>query len=176
MIFTDDLIAALRLHLKSPDLKIYTSPSWGSQHPQHREKMRQELDSIFTDKSLYTSVSHCPQVGIVIAAPHPIGVDVENLARLKEATVARVSTPTEILAAPHIADLWCAKEACFKALRAYQQPSVISKVSIGEWRNIDSQFEIFHCLNATSFGSPLNHRGVTTKSNQICFAFFSFGS
>ncbi|MBV2168076.1 MAG: 4'-phosphopantetheinyl transferase superfamily protein, partial [Bdellovibrio sp.] len=72
--------------------------------------------------------------------------------------------------------LWCAKEACFKALRAYQQPSVISEISIGAWQNLDSQTETYRLLNSETFNSPSRNHGFTVHFLSHTYSFFIFPS
>lgn len=160
----------------SSDLQIFAKPEWGSQNPSHRELMRAELASVFADENLHTSVSHCEGMGIVVASTSALGVDVEVKARVEEKTVARVSSSEEVLAAPSPASLWSAKEAIFKALRSYNQPSVVSKISVGAWKNIDSQTETYRLLNPEIHGSPSENRGVVVHFREHVYSFFVFPS
>ena len=174
MVISDDILKSLKTHLNCPDLQFFFRPEWGSTYPEHRELIRNDLKYLFEEKGINTSISHCPQLGVVAASRQPIGVDVEVVSRVQKNVAARISTPEELSAAPDFAALWCAKEACFKALKTYQQPSVISKVSIGDWQKIDSHFDIFQCVNAGDFNSPANHKGIILKLQDLCFCFFVF--
>lgn len=176
MIISDDILKSLKNHLACPDLQIFSQPEWGSHYPQHRELIRQELKHLLDETDVYSSISHCPQVGIVLASRHPVGVDVEIVSRVHKSVAARISTPEELSASPDFVSLWCAKEACFKALRSYQQPSVVSQVSIGDWQKIDSQFEMFRCINTENFNAPANHKGIVLRLQNLCFSFFIFSS
>lgn len=158
------------------DLQIFAKPEWGSQNPSHRELIRTELASIFADKNLHTSISHCDGMGVVVASSFPLGVDVEISARVEKKVAARVSSPEEVSAAPSPTSLWSAKEAVFKALRSYNQPSVISKISVGAWKNIDSQTETYRLLNPADFSSPSENKGVVVHFNQHTYSFFVFPS
>nr|WP_295904205.1 4'-phosphopantetheinyl transferase superfamily protein [uncultured Bdellovibrio sp.] len=158
------------------DLQVFAKPEWGSQNPAHRELMRAELSALFADEKLKTSVSHCEGVGVVVASRSPVGVDVEVHTRVEEKTVARVSSHEEVLAAPSPTSLWSAKEAIFKALRSYDQPSVISKISVGAWKNIDSQTETYRLLHPEIHGSPSENRGVVMHFGEHTYSFFVFPS
>jgi 4'-phosphopantetheinyl transferase EntD len=59
--------------------------------------------------------------------PASLGVDIEDLARLKEPLVSRVSSPSEMSTAPRWDLLWSCKEAVFKAL---PMVNVLSSVEI----------------------------------------------
>lgn len=159
-----------------PDLQIFAKPEWGSHNPSHRELIHTELAPLFADKNLQTSVSHCKGMGVVVASTSAIGVDVEVKDRVVEEVVARVSSPEEVLAAPSPASLWSAKEAIFKALRSYNQPSVISKISVGAWKNIDSQTETYRLLNPEVHDSPSENRGVAVHFQEHVYSFFVFPS
>lgn len=158
------------------DAQVFEKAAWGSQNPSHRTLMREELSALFSDSTLHTSVSHCEGSGIVVASRFPIGVDVEVSARVEDKVVARISSLEELKAAPNAAALWSAKEACFKALRSYEQPSVISKISVGAWQNIDSQTETYRLLNAEEFYSPSENHGIVLFSEPFVYSFFVFHS
>ncbi|KHD88095.1 MAG: hypothetical protein OM95_11315 [Bdellovibrio sp. ArHS] len=174
MTLSQSVIESLKKHLPCPQLEVLMASAWGSQNASHRTLIRDELAKILNGRDLYTSVSHCTDVGIAVIAPAPIGIDVEIKDRVTAPVMARVSRPEEMQAAPSLSSLWCAKEAAFKALRPYDQPSVLSKISIGDWQNIDSQFETYRLLNASEFNSPSENRGVTIHSSAHTFSFFIF--
>jgi hypothetical protein len=72
--------------------------------------------------------------------------------------------------------LWAAKEATYKALWHYKQPSVVSSLTIGGWRNIDSQFKTFTLLNPRNFDAPENGRGICLQLAEHTYCFFCFCS
>lgn len=161
----------------SKDIQVHFDPNWGSQNPQHRTLLKAQLNSALSNSQLYSSISHCPGMGVFLTSPHPVGVDVEVRHRVEPRVLARVSSPEELKAAStHPASLWCAKEAAFKALKNFNQPSVISKISIGDWKNIDSQTETYRLLNSESHSAPSENRGVILHIAEFTFSFFIFPS
>lgn len=161
--------------LRTSELQIYVNTEWGSQNPTHREMIREEIQKRLP-ANWHSSVSHTQGLGVIALAPIPIGIDVELTARVTPQVIARISAPEELTAAPNASALWCAKEACFKALRGYDQPSVVSRISIGAWENIDSQSETFKLLNFTEFNSPSENKGAVTIFSTWSLAFFIFPS
>ncbi len=59
--------------------------------------------------------------------PCSLGVDIEDLTRLKQSVVARVASPSEMSTAPRWELLWSCKEAVFKAI---PNVNVLSSVEI----------------------------------------------
>ncbi len=172
MIFSDSTLESFRKILHSPSLQIFAHSDWGSHNPAHRELLRAEIQKHTEGKNLYHSVSHTQDLGVFVLCESPIGVDLEITSRVQEKVVARVSSDEELSAAPSASALWCAKEACFKALKTFEQPSVVSKISIGDWQNIDSQTETFTLLNSTEFKSSSEGRGIVRQISQWSFCFF----
>ncbi|HWU44371.1 MAG TPA: 4'-phosphopantetheinyl transferase superfamily protein [Bdellovibrio sp.] len=170
------LESQLRLLLNSSDLQILMDPLWGSQNPSHRELIRQKISELNSDGKKYSSISHTEGLGIFALASLPLGVDVEVAQRVKESTVGRISSSKELNETPSAAALWCAKEAAFKALKMFRQPSVISGISIGGWQKIDSQFETFQLLNASEYEAPLKSHGVVVIYDEYVLSFFVFYS
>jgi 4'-phosphopantetheinyl transferase len=163
----------VRALLDCPSLIITAKPEWGSNNPNHRQKMREEI-ARRQDNQLHSSISHCPALGGIVFSPNPIGIDFEVSDRAQWSVVHRVSNPTECSEAPDPTALWCAKEAAFKALRSYSQPSVISQISIGVWKKIDSQTEKFQLLNFNDFQSPHLNKGIIIKEEKVTLSFFIF--
>ncbi len=176
LLLPENMIESIQKLVPRAGLKITVSPLWGSQNTGHRALLHQEHLRQNPDNSLFHSISHSPGLGILVLANVPVGVDVERSQRVEAPIVARVSSSEELQRAPSPAALWCAKEACFKALRPYNQPSVLSKISVGEWQNIDSQIETFQLLNPTDFNSPSENLGIVIHSSHHSFAFFVFHS
>jgi 4'-phosphopantetheinyl transferase EntD len=132
---------------------------WGADVPGHREKIRADLKTALlkagesehdglTDlkrpprpAKFSVSVSHTKGFGAWIACARPkrVGLDVENRDRIKREIVERVSAPFELKAAPRFEYLWCAKEACFKAMES-DQPAAISQLEIANWNGKNGLF------------------------------------
>lgn len=127
------------------DLQLVAQPSFGSQHEQHRLKIREhivhkndknlkhrdkvnilDLNQIPKAFAYYFSVSHCSDMGGYIRSNYPIGFDIESIDRIENKTLERVSQATEIDLVKNTlqtlsekmqnALIWSAKESCFKAL------------------------------------------------------------
>ncbi|MFV8257124.1 4'-phosphopantetheinyl transferase superfamily protein [Bdellovibrio bacteriovorus] len=175
LVLSEQLTESARKLLQSPGLQIHARPEWGSHDPAHRELIRAEIQKLLPE-NWHSSTSHTEGLGVIMLSASPIGVDVEVTERVTDKTVSRVSSQEELTEAPSAAALWCAKEACFKALRSYDQPSVISKISIGSWENIDSQTETFRLSNPETFNSSSENRGVMMKISTWSLAFFIFPS
>jgi phosphopantetheinyl transferase (holo-ACP synthase) len=168
----DSSLDILRELLQCPDLRIYRKPEWGSQNLNYRALIKADLSDLFNDPLLHTSISHCRDLGIVVSSARPVGVDVEVHSRVSEPLIARISSQEESQGALRPASLWCAKEACFKALRPFAQPAVVSEISLGGWTKITSQFETFQLLNPQDFKAPQKCYGVTLHEGAHTFGFF----
>ena len=161
----------LRDILQCPSLQLSFIPLAGGDHPAQRLNLRRELcrlagisaseqseilqlEKIPRLPRNYSSLSHCGEEGVVAIADSPLGVDLEEITRVQKKIVLRVSQPEELDGASGPAGLWAAKEAAYKALRAYSQPTLLSQVEIGGWKKLTSQFETFQLRNAASLGGP----------------------
>jgi 4'-phosphopantetheinyl transferase EntD len=142
-----------------PSIFGASDEGWGAEIQGHREKIRRDLKAALlkagepehealTDLKqpprpvkFSVSISHTKGFGAWIACPRPhrIGFDVENQARIKCEIVERVSTPSELKAAPRFEYLWCAKEAHFKAMES-DQPATISRLEISGWKEKNGLF------------------------------------
>lgn len=176
MDITNDMLESLRRLTGSPDLQIFADKNWGSQNPEHRNLLRAKISEINPDLELHTSLSHAHDLGVIVLSSSPVGVDAELTARVTERPVARMSSPAEMQESPGFASLWCAKEAAFKALKIFDQPSVISQISIGDWQKIDSQIETFRLTNADNHSAPSDGRGVVFHLRHHTLAIFIFCS
>lgn len=85
------------------------------QVPQHPD-----LSISLSHTKTYSYYGWCPK-------PSAIGVDIEDLLRLKTSLITRVSSPSEMSTAPREELLWSCKEAVFKAVPAV---NVLSFVEI----------------------------------------------
>ncbi|UXR65900.1 4'-phosphopantetheinyl transferase superfamily protein [Bdellovibrio bacteriovorus] len=172
MIFSESTLESFRNILHCPSLQIFAHTDWGSNNPSHRELLRAEIQKHTSGTTLYHSVSHTHDLGMFALCEFPIGVDLEITLRVQDKVVARISTDEELRIAPNPSALWCAKEACFKALKTFEQPSVVSRISVGDWKKIDSQTETFALLNSTDFKSSSEGRGIVRQISQWSFCFF----
>jgi hypothetical protein len=129
------------------------SEDWGSQHPNHRLNLRQGLkhfleqqgeraSSDFDDlekrpinAAWSLSISHTDGLGgfVALRSPDRIGFDIEVPSRIQPNLIQRLSSPTELAAAPQLRLLWTAKEAVFKSLPSSIQPKVMSHIQIRDW-------------------------------------------
>lgn len=83
--------------------------------PQHSD-----LSISLSHTKTYSCFAWCPK-------PSAIGIDIEDLLRLKTSLITRVSSPSEMSTAPRWELLWSCKEAVFKAVPAV---NVLSFVEI----------------------------------------------
>lgn len=186
---TAPLVGTLRNFFQTQDLRIWSQALWGAQSPEHRQLLRahaaralnSQAEEIFElSKPLtrfeenYISISHSKECGVIGMAPFPLGIDVESLARVKKEIVARmVINPSELQNAPHPAALWSAKEASFKALVHFAQPSAMSQIEIGNWHQLDSQMSSFQIKNGEDFKAP-SGKGLVICNETSCLALFVF--
>ena len=166
-------IEILKKLLSAPELQVFVQENWGSQDPTHRESLREFAQNF---AHAFTSRSHTQGAGVFVAHFSAVGVDIEVSDRVTPAVVARIASAEELKAAPSPASLWSAKEAAFKALYAFDQPPVVSKISIGDWKKIDSRTETFRLINSLEFNAPVNGSGVLLTVSQFTFGFFAFAS
>lgn len=118
------------------------------------------------------SISHCRNLGgyAWLAQTGRLGFDVEELTRLKVATVQRVSTPSEFALLPEPATLlWVAKEAAFKALAPLVGLNTISQISIDHWQNLGGDNWLFQADFAAS-STPLQLQGVAGTADGFAAA------
>lgn len=148
MINKEDL-QIIRDYFQIKLLKIELRPNWGSETNGHREEIHGALKPLMTHAShLYdASISHTQGMGGFAFIEYDtddvmqLGFDLEKTERVSNETVLRISTAKEFEQAQSAAHLWCAKEACFKALKGPHQPKLISQICIENWQNLNSQFE-----------------------------------
>lgn len=174
MTISQNMLELLRSLLNSPDLQLFAKSEWGSDNPEYRSLLHAERDRLLSQSSgkLYSSISHTQGMGFLAISSKPLGVDVEVVSRVHQAVIARVSNSEELGAAPSSSSLWTAKEAAFKATREYNQPSVLSNISIGGWRNIESQVETFSLLSHHAHGISSERGGACFKISSHCFGIF----
>lgn len=173
-IIDNNKLESLRKHLNCPDLQIFAYSKWGSENPDHRKLIHEHRDRIVSNSSspLHSSIAHTQGLGILVISAHAVGVDVEKTHRISAPVVKRIAVAGEFDQAPSAASLWTAKEACFKALRPFKQPSVLSGFSVGSWQKIASQFETFSLLNYSEHQVPSAGAGVSFHDENLSFGFF----
>ena len=188
----DISLEVLKSVLDCPSLELHLSSHWGSSQPEHRFKIRQfiaenvracggpdrtedilDLEKVPALSNSQVSISHCLQYGVIAFAQNPVGVDVEELPRLQDKIVARMSNESEMSQAPSAASLWVAKEAAYKALKSFAQPQVLSQLEIGMWQALDSHSETFALLNHSTFAAPVG-KGVVIRNKSHALAVFKF--
>ncbi len=92
--------------------------------PQHSD-----LSISLSHTKAYSCFGWCPK-------PSAIGVDIEDLLRLKTSLITRISSPREISTAPRWELLWSCKEAVFKAVPAV---NVLSFVEIFDFLPLQNE-------------------------------------
>lgn len=171
-----DMLESVSNLLQHSNIEVHARSEWGSQNTGHRDLIRQMMSELDKSSTYKYSISHTTGMGVLVYSLDWVGVDVEVTDRVTNQVMQRVSTLAEIQEAPTLAALWCAKEAAFKALKGFRQPSVISDVSIGGWKKIDSQTETFQLLNYENHETPHSGRGVVKYLGQHTYAFFLIAS
>lgn len=122
-------------------------------------------------KTIYTSVSHCPTLGGFVLCSVPIGFDLEVASRLKPLTVARISTQEEMQRfSKYFYWLWPAKESAFKALSPLDQElKTLSQIQIHQTNcptNTDScSFSVVD-REITGIVVPLNSQTLLAVSKK----------
>lgn len=112
--------------------------NWGSQTDTSKIQINSALEQLRINHPtfIYTTKSHCPNAGTLLLSPHPCGVDIESTIRLEDRIIQRVSNHAEINETPNLKRLWSAKEAAFKSLKTFQQPTVISEILCHSWQQM----------------------------------------
>lgn len=157
---------------QDPSLQLFCKPEWGSKNEDHRDLIQTQIATIKeSSPDLCTSLAHAQDLGFIGTSRFVIGVDAERSDRVLPKIVERVSSFAELPMAPSAAALWCAKEACFKALRSFKQPPVISWLSIGDWQR-QQEGGIFTCrlLNAELFEAPITNLCAVLQTYDHTFA------
>jgi 4'-phosphopantetheinyl transferase EntD len=154
-------------------LRIWTSPHWGAENPQHRELIYSQLDQKMAGQKLYSSISHNQKIGGFAVSQYPVGFDIEESSRVSEAVIKRISTPEELKKAPDFASLWCAKEASFKALKNFEQPTTISQVEIEFEKSSASPLFRFRIQNEKKFNASPG-KGLSWKESSQTYCVIVF--
>lgn len=173
-------IESIRKALGLNHLEIHLRPSWGSQHPGHREDLHGELKKLMAKAYPFSdsSISHCPGMGgfafTQFDANHvlQIGFDIEEIERIKPEIAKRIcQTAAEFENSPSPASLWTAKEAAFKSLKGSKQPPVVSRLELTNWQTVDSQYETVTVQNPNQFNYA-RIQGVVVKKHPYSLTFF----
>jgi 4'-phosphopantetheinyl transferase superfamily len=89
-----------------------------------------DLNHLPKSKTLYFSISHCPDLGGYAVADRQVGFDLEIRARITERLVSRISTAEEIKKCPEFQYIWVAKEAVLKLMKP---GTLVSSIQIQNW-------------------------------------------
>lgn len=142
--------------LKLSHFQIVLRPEWNSFVLDHRDLIRHYIyENFSTDRRVLDlserpilssgsiSISHSNSFGgfaVTRDENASIGFDIEDNERIKERVVARISSTEEMESAPLLAALWAAKEAGYKSFPEGIQPSVMSDVTVENWKKIEDGF------------------------------------
>lgn len=176
-IFEDLKIIEIRFReiLQCQSLEIRLSREWGAEHSTHRQDIRQGiLNSFPTLNSLeILNLSQAPvMTPATVSLPHPrfsishttglggfavslqgsVGFDIEVVARVTSKIAHRVAIGKELELAPNPAVLWVAKEAIFKGLRPFLQPTTLSQIETICWKKVDLLFNTFELHHPKKYG------------------------
>ena len=160
--------------LNDLSLKIVSLNSWGSTNPQHKELIYAALDqALQKNPGAFSSVSHAAPDGGFALSTYPVGFDIEVTERVSKEIVARISSSEELESTPSFASLWCAKEAAFKALKAFKQPQVVSQIKIYFDKNHQDRNAVFRVENEKDFGAS-GGLGVTYQTSNLTYCVLIF--
>ncbi|MBL7672161.1 MAG: hypothetical protein JNM39_16895 [Bdellovibrionaceae bacterium] len=177
-IFEDLKIIEIRFReiLQCPSLEIRLSREWGAEHSTHRQDIRQGILNSFPTVVNSHDILNLGQAPIMTPAtaglPHPrfsvshttglggfaaslqgsIGFDIEVVARVTSQIAQRVAIGKELELAPNPAVLWVAKEAIFKGLRPFLQPTTLSQIETICWKKVDPLFNTFELHHPKKYG------------------------
>ena len=164
-------------------IELRLHPDWGQKRSGFREKLREDLfctlssvgnqpikllNDLRTPGSrpllpgISYSISHSPDLGgwASLVGPSKLGFDIELIDRPSRKVLDRVSSPLEVLQAPSVAALWCAKEAVFKALDG--RPQLLSNIRIQSWKKNEAHKYFFQAatMGASSSVNPISGEGL----------------
>jgi 4'-phosphopantetheinyl transferase EntD len=136
------------------DVELHLSPKFGSLQKEHRVGIRAALKQTLQNLGMEVgleriedlseaprlpegsvSISHCRLLGgwAFSATSQRLGLDIEQIARVRPELALRMSNESEMEEAPHPAALWTAKEAAFKYLRGERQPLTAKEIRVTSW-------------------------------------------
>lgn len=158
---------------------------WAAVHPGHRERLRARLAELLPAENAdrlrdlsappllregFCSISHCTELGGLVVARTPVGLDLEALARIRPALVAQVSSMEEFAAFPRPELLWPAKEAAFKCLTKTTDVRGVQDIEL-RGGTVDGEVAEFFVLRAGDRFFPAGTwRGIVTEFSGLCVA------
>lgn len=165
----DQVIRSAFHELHIPDAELYLHPRFSSFEADHRILLREAiyenlshafsresrskvllLDWIPTPESGFLSLVHCQGWGGYLYSSRPVGIDIEVAQRVVHEVIERIGTKEEVAASPDPRLLWVAKEACFKSLRGFRQPTTVTSLRMETWRRPQQPTNVayYHKFNA----------------------------
>ena len=116
---------------------------WSSSQPEHRAFIRKSLAKVLNAPAVldfnriskwdttFFSISHTTTCGGWVTSKSPIGIDLEPLNRVISPRVAqRITLANEEGLGLSPLQIWCAKEAAFKAVAAVSQIKTMTEINI----------------------------------------------
>lgn len=159
--FSEDDVSFIKQTLGINHLAIVVRSDWGSNSAHYRESIHVDLKKQIAKACPFSdsSISHSQGLGGYVLSifdtnrAYQIGFDIEETRRVRPELAKRVSySEEEFTSSESPASLWVAKESSFKCLKGPKQPLVVSEIEIGEWRKVNSRFDIMLVKNAKKFG------------------------
>jgi phosphopantetheinyl transferase len=117
-----------------PSINIELSPNWGSNNLDHRQLIRENIKSQLSEylnlptldlnnrprlntRNGTLSISHSKTLGgYVYSLTESLGLDIEQIQRINDRIVSRISTSEEFKIGLSNAELWTIKESSFKSI------------------------------------------------------------
>jgi 4'-phosphopantetheinyl transferase len=141
----DQKFSEVKKLLSLNHLDFQLKEDWGSKKQGYRKLIHDKIKKIGVYAPRFT-ISHTFQIGGFAWSDDIdvlIGLDIEQTTRVRSELAERISsTAEEFLKAPQSASLWCAKEACFKALRGPNQPQVVTEIIMKDWQILPNGYEL----------------------------------
>ena len=172
-------------------IEILLSKHLNSKSLNYRSRIRQVLlnhlskkkPSLLNDISLlnldhppicpeYTiSISHNRSASGFALGPSSVnvGFDLEEIARISEPLIKRISSKEEIAQTPHPKSLFSAKEATWKACSSAHLIPTISNIQTSNWKELKNQWFEFQ---AHYNDKILPGKGYTIEFDQLILAIF----
>ncbi len=125
-------------------------------------------------KDFFSSLSHTDSTGVFAFDSHPIGVDFENVEKVKLTVVERVSHKEELKLHDKHQILWSIKEAAFKAIPFIIQPKTVSDIVIENVTAVSNAkmkgFEIVKFLASVKKSAKISIEGFGISNETIQLA------
>lgn len=163
---------------KFSNLKItlIAKQEWGSDSENNRNLLKHHAKT-HQGEFTYSSISHCKNLGVLVFSNQPVGVDIEQNARVAFSTVQRIASTQETKeltqALLPASFLWCAKEAAYKSLKEFNQPAVISALSIENWR-LGTDLHSYKMNNLNDFVDSQMQIGWACQFEQWTLSVYTF--